>query len=178
MSAKVDVKVLNRTAFLSRPYDYDALIKHWSFTVPNYRFIIRNYPGWDGRIKLLKRDRLPAGLFWATKKEIEEKEHIKFKIDSRDIGITSGYEKKKWLVSDGKYAFQNDCVDEMCRKAYCGGLILNATGSGKTRIAAMFASRAMCDILFIVDQLVLLRQAREEIGQHLKERIGYVGESE
>lgn len=58
-----------------------------------------------------------------------------------------------------------------------GGLILNATGSGKTRIAAMVASRLNCEVLFVVDQLVLLKQAQKDISNHLGEEVGYVGES-
>jgi superfamily II DNA or RNA helicase len=135
-------------------------------------------PVWDGKIKLLKRDRVPAGLFWATRKEIDDKENIKFEVIKR-MDLPCIRNKKYWIKSEGKYYFQNTCVDkleEQCQ-AGKGGLILNCTGSGKTRIASMLASRLDCDILFIVDQLVLLRQAQEEISKHLGEKVGYVGES-
>jgi superfamily II DNA or RNA helicase len=175
-SSKIHVQINNRTALLLRPYDYEKLLSYWSFSVPNFKFITRRFPGWDGKIKLLKRDRLPAGLFWATYTDIEKNEHIKFKLElqSQRINIF-----KFGLKSEGKYDFQNKCVAEMEEALHRGhgGLILNATGSGKTRIAAMLASRLDCEILFIVDQLVLLRQAQSEIAKHLGEKVGYVGES-
>jgi superfamily II DNA or RNA helicase len=135
-------------------------------------------PVWDGKIKLLKRDRVPAGLFWATYKEIEEKEKIKFIIDYTALGSEKVH-RGKWLKSEGLYKFQNSCVREVYHVTRMGkgGLILNATGSGKTRISAMLASRLDCEILFVVDQLVLLKQAQEEISKHLGEKVGYVGES-
>lgn len=137
---------------------------------------------WDGKIRFLKnvqgKYRVPSGLFLATYKDIEKKEHIKFKIH-RKILTPSFDTEYRGLVSEGSYVFQNDCVDNMEYAAHkgMGGLILNATGTGKTRIAAMFASRIKGELLFIVDQLVLLRQAREDIANALGEKIGFVGES-
>lgn len=208
MPTKVKVKLSNRTAFLTSRYPYDVLVKHWSYTPDSFVHMLRlrpwykkckecgKYPNtktnrkkhndkdhdyvpiWDGRRKFLKQDMVPAGLFLATYKEIEKKEKIRFKILDRK---EYPYQKRwtEWLESEGKYKFQNDCVEQAYDKISKGegGLILNATGSGKTRIAAMIASRFSCEILFVVDQLTLLRQAREEISKHLKEKVGYVGES-
>lgn len=198
----VHVKVNNRTAVLVRPYPYESLLKHWSYSVSSYVYMSKPWyrkckycgaprqaehrhhvyePVWDGKIKLLKRDRVPSGLFWATYKEIEKAEGIRFKIHT-DIGkVELNDNEDKWVWSEGKYEFQNDCVDEIVynlSQVGRGGLILNATGSGKTRIFAMLASRLDCDLLFIVDQLDLLEQARKDIGNHLGEKIGKVGESE
>jgi superfamily II DNA or RNA helicase len=200
----VNVNITNQTATLSRIENYDTKLRsYWSYSVENYNHILRAkpyfrqcrichlYPSqhrhkvdhdyvpvWDGRISLFKRGQVPAGLFWATCKDIEKKENIKFKIKT-DVDIVENRSKRKWLVSDNEYKFQNDCVTLIHLNASMGrgGLILNATGSGKTRIAAMAASRLDCEILFIVDQLVLLRQAQKEISNNLKEEVGYVGES-
>jgi superfamily II DNA or RNA helicase len=141
----------------------------------------QRFPGWDGRIKLLKKDCLPVGLFWATYKEIEKEEHVRFKIHyphHLDIHTTR---HRHWVVSTKQgasdYRYQNKCIDAIQRKAYKGGgLILSATGSGKTRMAAQLASRYKCDILFIVDQIVLLDQAQKDIAKHLDEEVGNVGE--
>lgn len=184
---KVRVTVTNRQAILHEPYDYDRLIKHWSFAVNNWHFIRNKYQyfykgkvyySWDGKIKFLKRNRLSAGLFWATYQDIEKNERVHFKIDRvglRSLNICSA---KHWLVSDKKYSFQNECTDKMMAAAHIGGgLVLNCTGSGKTRIAAMFASRVKEEILFVVDQLNLLEQARKDIKEHLGEKVGKVGES-
>jgi len=175
---KIHVYVSGRTAYLTEPYPLKKLLRYWSYTVPNYRWMMDRFPGWDGKIKLLKRNQLPAGLFWATYREIEKEEHVKFKIHAHHhIGIHRTSERH-WVVSEGKYEFQNICVDQMQKAIYKGGgLVLSATGSGKTRVAAMLASRLKCGLLFIVDQLNLLEQARHDIKKHLGENVGKVGES-
>lgn len=173
---KVHVALTNRFAFLIRPFPYDDLIKYWSYSVPNFQFMKGRFPHWDGRVKMLKRDKMSAGLFRATYKEIEQKENIKFEIHKRREWVE--IRKHGTLKSTGEYEFQNDCADKMVESiSKGGGLILNATGSGKTRIAAMFASRVKSDICFVVDQLVLLDQARDDMQKHLGEKIGYVGDS-
>lgn len=209
MPDKIHVKLSNRVALLKSEYDYDQLIPYWSFSVPGYQYAIRSkpwlrkckfckkYPNtktitqrhddkdhtyepiWDGRVKIFKRDRLPAGLYHATKAEIQKQENIQFVEDRAKLRMPKMFSSKYWLRSEGKYYFQNDCVDKMQgATAEGGGLVLNATGSGKTRIAAMYASRFACNIIFVVDQLNLLEQARHDIAKHLGEKIGKVGESE
>lgn len=169
---KVRVTLGNRWARLERPYPYEALNQEWSFSVPNYQFMKWKFPGWDGRKKFLKDNYVPAGLFRATREEIEKRHGIKFKVFYQRETV----ETRSRMHSDRDY--QNDCVTRMLgaiRRG--GGLILNATGSGKTRIAALFASAVVGKICFIVDQLDLLDQAREELEDTLGEKIGYVGNS-
>jgi superfamily II DNA or RNA helicase len=127
---------------------------------------------------MMKYGSLPVGLFWATRDEIEEKEHVTFKLH-KELSKPETYDDRDWVESFDEYKFQNEAVDKISDKLLKGegGLILNATGSGKTRIAAMVASRFDCEFLFIVDQLVLLRQAKEDISKVLGEKVGFVGES-
>lgn len=195
----VHVRLDNKVARLMSRYNYDILIKHWSYSVPSFiymrnenwrkckfckRFKHQEHrhhiyePIWDGKIKVLQRDRVPSGLFLATYKEIEKTEHIRFKIHERLKTVDKLYEVD-WITSEGKYTFQNDCTDKIYTSIRNGkgGLVLNCTGSGKTRVFAMVASRLDCDLLFIVDQLNLLDQARKDISEHLGEKIGKVGES-
>lgn len=135
-------------------------------------------PWWDGKIKLFKNNELPAGLFWATKRQIEQETDIRFKIEP-DLEKSIFLPKDQGLVSEDNWQFQNDCVDAMVKVArYGGGTIVGATGSGKTRIASMFASRLQGNLVFIVDQLMLLEQAKKDFEQELGETIGYVGKSE
>src|ERR1700734_2138102 len=206
--SKIPVYVDNRIAPLRRPYDEAKLLPYLSYSNPVYSHMLRTkpwyrkcreckeYPNtkknpdrhddddheyvaiWDGKKKFLIRDTLPAGLFWSTYRDIEKKEHIRFKVKSKHTSPKTR-SKKHWLLSEGKYLFQNDCAIEMYSHAIMGmgGLVLNATGSGKTRTAAMIASMLDCEILFVVDQLVLLKQAQSAIAKHLGEKIGYVGEA-
>lgn len=187
----VSVRVDGRIARLSEPYRRSKLLPHWSFRLPQWHFIKEKYSywddderkykyRWDGKIKFFKYGKLPAGLFWATYREIEKEEHVKFKIYSHqsDIRLTS---ERHWITSDkhddADYRYQNECVDRIIANMYKGGgLVLSATGTGKTRMAAMLASRLKCEMLFVVDELTLMEQAREDIAHHLGEKVGKVGE--
>ena len=189
----IHVDITNRTARLSGHYSSRKLIPHWSFQVPQWHFIKERYSywdedegktkyRWDGKIKFFKYGKMPAGLFYATYRDIEKEEHVKFKIHHDDWSTLPITSERHWLVSDkheeADYRYQNKCVDKIIEKMYKGGgLILSATGTGKTRMAAMLASRLKCQILFVVDELVLLEQARDDIAHHLGEEIGKVGES-
>jgi superfamily II DNA or RNA helicase len=188
---KIHVKVDGRTAYVREPYSR-RLLPHWSFTLPQWNYIRDKYAywddeegkwkyRWDGKIKLFKYGKLPAGLFWATYRDIEKEEHVKFKIHAHHHLSIHSRSKRHWVVSKKQgasdYRYQNECVDQIQAKAYKGGgLILSATGSGKTRMAAQLASRYKCEFLFIVDQIVLLDQAQADISKHLGEEVGNVGE--
>src|SRR5262245_34854775 len=58
-----------------------------------------------------------------------------------------------------------------------GGLVLSPTGSGKTFIVGMYFKHLVGRGVFIVDELTLLHQAKEELEKVLGERVGTVGES-
>lgn len=172
---QVQVLVSNRTATLVKPYPYDELLPYWSYTVPGAKFIMRYKPGWDGKKRMLKWDKVPSGLFWATRKQIEEELPVKFEIHA-DIE-TPQLKKENHVKSERDY--QNACVQQMLLAGFHhgGGLVLSATGSGKTFVAAMYCSRVKGPALFVVDQLDLLWQAKKEMQSVLGEKIGYVGES-
>lgn len=196
MPCTVHVHVEGRQAYIVEPLPskrtYNKLQRQWSFVVPNWNYMKDKWVywddregtykyKWDGRIKLLKGGTLPSGLFWATYRDVEKEERIKFKINaSHHIGIHTR-SHRHWVVSEktkeADYRYQNKCVNRIQEKAYKGGgLVLSATGSGKTRMAAQLASRYKCDLLFIVDQIVLLDQAQADISKHLGEEVGNVGE--
>src|SRR5580765_5320628 len=174
----IDVRVTNRRATLLSEFPYKELIPYWSYFHPNYGFIkkARPYMAWDGLVKLLDEDdSLPAGLFWATKKTIEENLGIKFRIEAK----LRTPEWKTENVLDSERDWQNECVQKALKVArFGGGTVLAATGSGKTWMAGMLFSRFKGMCCFVVDQLVLLEQAREELAEVMKEDIGIVGKSE
>lgn len=132
-------------------------------------------PLWDGREHFLHDNELPAGLFWATRKEIEQKLGIKF-IVKGDLERPD-FKTENFLGSDRDY--QNECVERMLKTLrFGGGLVLGATGTGKTRMAAMYFSRITGDNLFVVDQLILMEQAIADLEEAMKEKIGWIGDSE
>lgn len=131
---------------------------------------------WDGKIRFLKYNRLPSGLFRATRMECMQKLGISF--DVRRDRTTLPFAPGLLDSNDYRYMHQDLCVAQMqiaTRKG--GGTILSATGTGKTRIAAVYFSRLTCQCLFVVDQLDLLHQQRRELEQWLGEPVGMVGES-
>lgn len=130
---------------------------------------------WDGTICLLKAGVLPAGLFRATRLEAMEEMGIHFNVRRERRSITFG----KGLPDSGeRYEHQNRAVAAMMNATHKGGgIILSATGTGKTKIAAAYFSKVDCDCLFIVDQLDLLYQQQKELEGWLGEKVGAVGDS-
>jgi superfamily II DNA or RNA helicase len=191
MGKKIRVVLRNRVATFLRPYPADELLRHYSYSFPGARFsklfntFIRDVNDklvldankkpqrlWDGRIKLLKRDQVSSGLFRALKKEMKEKHGVKFKVTYRRKTVAT----KEGLKSDRDY--QNRCTRKMLAATQRGGgIVLNATGTGKTYILALYASHIVGKVLFVVNALDLLQQAQKEIQERLGEEVGYVGES-
>lgn len=171
------VYLTNRYAQFVPPYPEKELNAFFSFHPPGYLFMpLYRMGAWDGRIKLLKNGFMAAGLFHALiddfRNDFPELGNLEVERDFEEIDF-----HKKGLVSDRQY--QNDCVGTMVHaaNAFGGGLVLGATGTGKTYMAAMFFSRLVGSAVFVVDQLDLLKQARKEIAEHLKEEVGEVGDS-
>lgn len=198
---KIRVRIDNRIARFVRPYPHDELLPYWSYAFAGARYSPVFQSGmrklkrleeeygrkltpaekskaniWDGRIKLLKYDTIPAGLFRATYQQIEKDLGVRFirkaKLDKIDF-----WNRPK-LVSTGEWSFQNECLERMLTASvHGGGLVLNATGSGKTRLAAMYFAQMKGSGLFIVDQLNLLKQAKKDISKQMGEKVGIVGMS-
>src|ERR1700722_9776799 len=130
-------------------------------------------PGWDGKIRYFKRGNLPSGLFLATQDELKEKHGIEFKI-SYDLPKPLQF-KLGLKAAVKQYAYQDKCADAMCAAIPSGGgIVLAATGAGKTSVAAKFMSRLPCNCLFVVDQIDLLYQYQAELSQWLGEPVGVV----
>ena len=185
---RVKVEVSNRLARMVGDYPRERLIPFWSYGHPNWYFMRKKFAyydveagevkyRWDGRKEMIDNDgMMSAGLFWATRHEIESKTGIKFEV----VGDLEWPAKKTEgnIVSEGEWAFQNTCVEKMVRvSGYGGGLVVNATGTGKTRTAGMLFSRLSGKHCFVVDQLLLMEQAISDLTKELGEKIGMVGNS-
>jgi superfamily II DNA or RNA helicase len=131
---------------------------------------------WDGKISLIDRGAVSAGLFRATWRDVEAVCGVKFTVkqDRQTVEFVDG------LPDAGEqYRHQNACVRMMVASIpRGGGIILAATSSGKTGIAARLFSKTRCECLFVVDQLDLLYQQRQELEEWLHEPVGVVGDSE
>jgi superfamily II DNA or RNA helicase len=180
MGRTCDVLLNNRVSYLSLSKRKRKLLKPLlRFRPKNYQYTpAYKYNDWDGYVNLLdeRDDSIPAGLFRAIHEDLTKKTKIKFKVETdfdpvffNRTGETS--KEKKWL-------FQNDCLKSMLETSeQGGGLVLNATGTGKTRIAGMFFSWLEGSGVFIVDELTLLKQTRASLAATLGEKIGIVGNS-
>lgn len=174
---------------------YAELQKFWSYYPKGYRFSPRfemwmkarqaarrenkplvDLPGWDGRKNMLKRKSLPAGLFRATWKDAAEALGLKFEIISKlpaRLSFLPGI-----APAEGEYSFQNNCATSMANAAvFGGGLVIAATGAGKTATTARFLSKLPISSLFVVDQKNLLYQTQEELSRWLDKPVGVVGDS-
>jgi len=130
---------------------------------------------WDGRISLIDHNAVSSGLFRATWHDVEKEcgVHFSVKKNRQTVDFVDG-------LSDAidQYRHQNDCVHAMqVAIPRGGGIVLAATSSGKTGIAARLFSKVTCPCLFVVDQLDLLYQQKEELEGWLHEEVGVVGDS-
>ena len=130
---------------------------------------------WDGWVRMLKENGwCPAQLFRASQSMVEKKVPCKFKIINEDCKPVLF----KALGKESDRSYQNECVDKMLvASAHGGGLILAATGSGKTYTLAVYFSYLEGNAVFIVDELALMKQAQAEIEKGLNEPIGIIGNS-
>lgn len=170
---KIKVILTNRYAEFIEPFPYEGLRDCFSFTKPGSYFNPYVRMGKvDGRYHFLKGNRVPAGLFIALRDKIEKEYDVIFKVEKhRKKILFEDWEEES--ESDRKY--QNECVLAMRKASRVGGIILAATGTGKTYIAAKYFYGMHGTGVFIVDELGLLEQARQEISSVLGESVGYIG---
>lgn len=170
MSDILHVTLTNRVAKFQRPYPYDEVIKLFRYRPPGYYYMpAYRHGGWDGWKKLLLRDSVSAGLF-------------RYRLPAlRKIGNLKVHKTiiRPEFRKDGKGSdrgYQTECLDALIKKSDCGGIVLSATGTGKTRIAGMYFSRLRGYGCFIVDELTLLDQTQEELSKFLREKVGMIGD--
>lgn len=186
----IDVRISGKTAYLTLDDEtFETLDKLLRFHPPGYKYTpeyrlwvaCQNDPdveegaGWDGyRHFLTPTGRLPVQLFRSRRNKLEQEANIKFNVTDEDVKPI--FFKALGKVSNRDY--QNDCVLEMCRATeQGGGLILNATGTGKTYIGALYFSFLDGNAVFVVDEIGLMRQAQKELASGLGEEVGIIGDS-
>lgn len=126
---------------------------------------------WDGYVNYFQRSRVPAGLFLDKLKDLRQRYLVRVE-DERERP------QFRKLETDGMRPYQREAVEAMIAASATGGLVLSATGSGKTHLAGAFLRSLRGAGCFVVDELTLLEQARREIAQVTGEEVGVVGKSE
>lgn len=173
----VDVTLSKRFAHLTSEYPFEELQGVFRYRSPGYRFSPHYKIGrWDGFVNLMRNGKIPVGCFLALREEAEAQAHIRFRVLDQREPLDFRPLSKRIAIKIRDY--QTHCVDEMIAASQSGGLVLCATGTGKTFLAGAFLSRLKGDGCFVVDELTLLDQAREELAGVLKEQVGIVGRSE
>ncbi len=143
-----------------------------SYSVPGARFMPSfrgGRGGWDGRKHFLYRDGLSTGLFLAAKQRLQDKFGMWFEVETDYAEVTRSGDETR---SDRPY--QNECVAAMLATPV-GGLVLGATGSGKTYTVGLYLRKIGDRAVFIIDELTLLFQAQEELEKILGEPVGMIG---
>ena len=170
-----------RIATLKDPKYAEEIGEVLSFYPPGSAFMPQVKQGiWDGKIRMLNKHthQVPIGLLRAP--EIRSKlSEEGFDIRLKKWTNRPTYKRKPGFTEKHeKYQYQNECVDAMLKAIpFGGGIVLSATGSGKTKMAAQFKSWVASPCLFIVDQIDLLYQSAKEIEEWLHEPVGIVGNS-
>ena len=196
MPRVVSVALTNRKASLSLPGDlYDEFREFLKYRRPGWEYTTsgRVYVdwcsrvkkgeadpdepmGWDGYIHLLEGRTVGAGIFLALKEKLETEFDVRFV--SKDERVSPQFstptrEELPEKVRDYQWA----CLQKMLAASKTGGLILNATGTGKTFSTGLYFKQLKGNALFLVDELTLLKQAINELRDVLQEDIGEIGNS-
>lgn len=184
-----------RLVTFEQPYPEEILDKLTSYSIPNafymplyhrWETVRKKVNGqwrevqqrvWDGKKHLLKNHQIPLGLVRAIAADLEK--HGCQLVLSRTEPLRKEIEPGIYSRAlDTLRDYQIEAFHAMHAAADCGGLVINATGTGKTRTAAAFFESLDPDCcLMIVDELTLLHQAREEMQQVVSSTVGMVGES-
>ncbi len=164
------VTLTNRWATFNCDTDEQIKVKKiYQYEAPGGQFSTAYAEGgWDGRKNLMARGRVASGLFLEQLAKLKEKYALSV-VDKRVMP------KFRDVPLKSERKFQIDCVRAMTKASRVGGVVLMATGDGKTRTAAMYFSILIGSALFVVDELTLLEQTRQEFESLLGECIGVVG---
>ncbi len=170
----IKLTVTNRhTTFHVSPETQIKLKKFFRFHPLNYEFREAYRCGaWDGYTNLLQRGRVATGLFFEKKQELEKK----YRLDIDDQRKHPAFIAPT-LVSNTIRPYQTEAVNQMMEASVTGGLIVAATGVGKTRLAGLFFKYLKGSAVFICDELALLMQSKKAFEKFLVEKVGIVGKS-
>jgi len=147
----------------------ETLDTELSFALPGAYFMPKTKWWQDGRKHFIYRDGLSTGLFLAVKQQLQKKFGFWFDVTTDYVVVERTEDQTR---SDRPY--QNQCVTAMLSTPV-GGLVLGATGSGKTYIVGLYLKKVTERAVFILDELTLLFQARKEIARVLGEPVGIIG---
>lgn len=126
---------------------------------------------WDGYTNMFKWSRVATSLFLLQRAKIEQKLGCTLLVYDKRI-----YPKFHTEVDLGRaWVHQKKTVAAMVKYSNNGGLVINATGTGKTEACALYFKQLVGAAVFIVDEVYLAEQSIAAIQKVLGERVGLVG---
>jgi superfamily II DNA or RNA helicase len=172
----IPVILTNRHAqFLCNAAMQARLKEFYSYAVPGAEYSEMVSSGeWDGRRNMMSRGRIGAGLFVGMWKAAREAGFHFLVKDQRAYAQLSAYA----VDPPGIRPYQQEAVTTMLKASNMGGLVLCATGVGKTFLSAVYLRHVVGCAVFVCDELTLLTQSQRELEKVLQEKIGVVGRSE
>jgi superfamily II DNA or RNA helicase len=172
----IPVILTNRHAqFLCNAATQARLKEFYSYAVPGAEYSEMVSSGeWDGRRNMMSRGRIGAGLFVGMWKAAREAGFHFLVKDQRAYAQLSAYA----VNPPGIRPYQQEAVTAMLKASNMGGLVLAATGVGKSYLVGAYLRHVVGCAVFCVDELTLLEQARRELEKVLQEKVGVVGRSE
>src|SRR4051812_30861222 len=128
MLPKVNVRLTNRNAIFDCDPDTQLLLKeHFKYAVPGAKFSNRFQIGaWDGMRCLMSHSKVGVGLYLSIQQPLS----LLF-----DFAITDMREFPKYRNISAQEAtrpYQEEAVAALVKASNCGGIMLSATGTGKT----------------------------------------------
>ncbi len=149
----------------------DELNHFFTFKPKGYFFSPGYKQGWwNGEINLMKFGKVATGLFLQYRKTMEKEG---FRFDVTDLRAAPLFEERTFEAEPR--IDQKECVAKMIQNSNTGGIILNATGTGKTFVAAYYFSKLRRGGVFIVDELTLADQTQKELSRLMGEEVGFIG---
>lgn len=171
----IEAVIRNRLTRIIYPFP-EEMPAYFSYLTHNYRFKpAYKSGGWDGTKCLLRGSKVSTGLFLALKDKIAKDGG--FEWDLFDYREPCQFHEGPVEGPDGFEIrpYQRESVEAMMANSKTGGILLNATGTGKTVIAGLYFRKLIGSGVFIVDELTLLDQAKSAIESVIEEPVGIIG---
>ena len=172
----LNVQLTNRWAvFKCPPMRKKRLKKFFHFQKPGFDWAPSYRDGsWDGFTNMMQHGRVATGLFLAKLEKLQKKYHVIID-DQRESPLFLDKPLKTENDNFEERKYQGECHEAMIKASNSGGIILVATAGGKTFLTANYFASLIGNALFVVDELTLFMQSKNEFEDVLGEEIGMVG---
>jgi superfamily II DNA or RNA helicase len=173
---RLHVELTNRYAiFRCSPERKKKIKKYFRFIKPGSEWSPSFQDGsWDGYTNMMQYGRVATGLFLAKLGKIEKRYAVTIE-DKREAPLFLDKPLKTENENFEGRKYQSECHAAMIKASNSGGIVLIATSGGKTYLTANYFASLVGSALFVVDELTLFLQSKNEFELVLGEEVGVVG---